>query len=404
MKINFLHKGIMLALGALISWSPAQGQSWNPAQAPQLLPPIQTVRYDQAERPIVTNSIAASYAAEETGMSDAGSGTCNSSNSCNNCNSCNSCDSCNNCCTSCCDDLCCQATDCCGCPLPVALMDCRLVNFYAFSGIESWRGISDGAGPNNNGFVNGVNAAAPIPLLGDRGWAWQLGGTFGFYDLSGRDGIAHNSATQQQQYVTTGFFRRQNEWSRWSFGIVYDFSFNRNYGTAVVNPTLGQWRFQTAYATSAWNEFGVWGAASQLREAKLDAQGTADVFRSVTQINFFWHHKYQNLADSWFYIGVPETRKLVGTGEPRGALILGTNWIVPLSDRWAAYANGVYMAPNHSANALTSHADTWAVGIGLSWYPQGNARSSTVAGRAFMPYMPVANNGNFLVDTNNSTH
>jgi len=205
MKINLLRTGIMLALGALISWSPAQAQQSSPAQAPQLFSPIQPALYDQAERPVVTNFIATSYAAEETGPG--GTGCCGSCDAGNSCNS-----SCNSCQSSCCDDACCQATDCCGCPLPVALMDCRLVNFYAFSGIESWRGISDGAGSKNNGFVTGFNGAAPIPLIGDRGWAWQFGGTAGFYDLSGRDGIAHDTATQQQQYITTGFFRRQNEW------------------------------------------------------------------------------------------------------------------------------------------------------------------------------------------------
>ena len=38
--------------------------------------------------------------------------------------------------------------------------------------------------------------------------------------------------------------------------------------------------------------------------------------------------------------------------------------------------------------------------IGLAFYPQRNARSSTVAGQCWMPLLPVANNGYFLVNTN----
>src|SRR3954466_9911288 len=55
MKINLFHTGIMLALGALISWSPAQAQYRTPAPTPQFLPPIQTAQYEQAERPVFQN-------------------------------------------------------------------------------------------------------------------------------------------------------------------------------------------------------------------------------------------------------------------------------------------------------------------------------------------------------------
>ena len=37
---------------------------------------------------------------------------------------------------------------------------------------------------------------------------------------------------------------------------------------------------------------------------------------------------------------------------------------------------------------------------GISFYPSGNARTRTVAGQSWMPYLPVANNGSFMVDTN----
>ena len=47
-----------------------------------------------------------------------------------------------------------------------------------------------------------------------------------------------------------------------------------------------------------------------------------------------------------------------------------------------------------------SHHAIYDFMVGLNFYPARNARSTTVAGRAWMPYMPVANNGSFLVDSN----
>jgi hypothetical protein len=40
------------------------------------------------------------------------------------------------------------------------------------------------------------------------------------------------------------------------------------------------------------------------------------------------------------------------------------------------------------------------VAFGIQYYPGKGARSSTVAGRSAMPYLPVANNGSFLTNTN----
>jgi len=59
--------------------------------------------------------------------------------------------------------------------------------------------------------------------------------------------------------------------------------------------------------------------------------------------------------------------------------------------------------PNHSASALASHADTWAVGIGLSWYPQATRVAVRLPVAPFNALHACGYNGSFLVDTNNST-
>ena len=83
-----------------------------------------------------------------------------------------------------------------------------------------------------------------------------------------------------------------------------------------------------------------------------------------------------------------------------GEYTLGATFIVPISNCWALYANASYMRPTASAGYAAAVEDAYSVGFGLTFYPSGNARTRTVAGNCWMPYLPVANNGSFLVDSN----
>ncbi len=44
-----------------------------------------------------------------------------------------------------------------------------------------------------------------------------------------------------------------------SFGIVYDWMFNDNWGIFGTNPTLGQWRGQVEWAFNDQNSVGAGG-------------------------------------------------------------------------------------------------------------------------------------------------
>ena len=86
-----------------------------------------------------------------------------------------------------------------------------------------------------------------------------------------------------------------------------------------------------------------------------------------------------------------------------GEYTLGATFIVPISNCLALYANGSYMRPTASPGAAASIEDAYSIGCGLTFYPGCNARTRTVAGNCWMPYLPVANNGSFLVDRNYNT-
>ena len=76
----------------------------------------------------------------------------------------------------------------------------------------------------------------------------------------------------------------------------------------------------------------------------------------------------------------------------------GASLVAPLSDRLALYANGSYMHPSATASGLAAIEAGYDVSIGIAWYFGCHARNCGLQGKTTVPYMPVANNTNFLVD------
>ncbi|HUY34796.1 MAG TPA: DUF6666 family protein [Pirellulales bacterium] len=269
------------------------------------------------------------------------------------------------------------------------------LGFTAFSGTDTFRGPPEGSFQSNFGIVNGLNAA--VPLVERWGLGWQLGASYGLYDFSGRSSSAPQlSGAQQQFFVTTGFFRRARAGQRASFGLVHDWMVNDNYGQFGLSPTLSQWRGQFEWAFSGRNSLGVWATIRDMSYIG-DRPDNHNQFRAINQINLFWHHKFEQGADSWLYVGVPDAKRLVGGGLV-GAVIVGSSAQVPLTDRLSLYANAMYMAANAHPGPIASTQDAYDVSVGMAWYPGRDARAKTVNGARWLPYMPLGNNGNFLVD------
>jgi hypothetical protein len=303
------------------------------------------------------------------------------------CFSCGEASSCEQACGACCNNL--------GCD------ECPGRGIVGFAGLDSFKGVSDDGLPGNFGAVTGLNAAMPVPGLQDYGIGWQLGMSYGIYDVDGRVSLVNPAQSQQQIFVTTGFFHKAQGDRRLSFGLVYDWMINNNWGVFGTAPTLGQWRGQIEYAVSGCNAFGVWGAIGDLNSEQhvpvyqqlgIDVKTTA-----ISQVNFFWHHKFCSGADSWVWVGVPETERLGGAGS-LGTWTIGANVQVPLSDRLALYANGSYFRPSEAAGVVAAVENGYDVGMGIVWYFGRHAVSHSINGACGLPYMPLGNNSNFLVD------
>jgi hypothetical protein len=287
--------------------------------------------------------------------------------------------------------------------------ECPKYGLALAAGMESWRNPSNSVRlPNlnlplqaNTGIVSSANFGVPIPKLQDYGVGFQLGVSYGMYNFDGQFNInradgTSSSEVQQQVFVTTGFFRRAFEGSPISAGLVYDWQTNDGYGPLGLHPFLGQWRAQIGYALTCSNEVGVWGTIRDHGDSQVIEPFLA-VTRPVSQVNVFWHHNFESGSDSWLWLGVPEHEDLTGGGR-LGEWTLGATLNVPLTERVAVYATGQYMRPTARAGDLAATEDAYTIGFGLVYFPGASARNRSVAGKCWMPYLPVANNATFLAD------
>jgi hypothetical protein len=280
--------------------------------------------------------------------------------------------------------------------------NCPNYGFYGLFGYDSWRGVPDDSW-QNNGLHVGLNFGTRLGRFSDlTGIGFQAGATMGVDNWQGMDyRPSDNNASQQQAFVTYGFFRRATDTCRFSGALVQDWMLNDNFGVFSQNPTISQWRAQLGYAVNAWNEIGFWGTW-RCTGSTRDVTGVGSTsWRAVDQASFYWHHKWRAWGpDTSFWMGIPERKRLNGDGS-LGDYVVGVSANLPLSNWVSIYNVLTYMHSSSRPSPTASEENAWNFTMGLAFYPNRAARSSTVAGRCWMPLMPVANNGYFLVDTNN---
>jgi hypothetical protein len=281
---------------------------------------------------------------------------------------------------------------------------CPRLGLVGSFGFDSFHGFSDGDFQSKFGAVTGLSAGGPVPGLKKLGVGWQFGSTFGVYDWDGRATGFSDAQSMQQVFLTAGFFRKPAE-GRLSLGLVYDWMIANNWGVFAVSPSLSQWRAQAEYAFSECNGVGVWGTLHDRAHVQNVAIFGNITDRAVDQIDFFWHHKFCCGADGWLWMGIPDHTKLSdaaiqGGAGSLGEFIIGGNVQIPLSSQLALYGNMQYMRPTAAAGEDASRLQGYDIGVGILWYPGRNACTSTVNGSCWTPYLPMANNANFLVDQN----
>jgi Family of unknown function (DUF6666) len=304
---------------------------------------------------------------QQTSSSDAAVATSN--------NSWNSCDTC-------CDDCCDVGT----------WRDNTLLSF----GGEAYKSLGDFAPPpgpdagfmDSAGLVGTFNTGFRLFSLENiRG---QVGGSFGIYDFKGRDTVSPSSS-ERQTFVTLGVYKRSDVCAgdRVSWGLVYDQFWAHQWGLSASELYVGQIRGLVGYATSEWNEFGVWAAFRTTGDNSVAGVAPPPV-RAMNQYNLFWRHNFDFGGQSMLYIGGTDPADI-------GSWLFGFLGLAPVSDNAALYGNFVFAQPSSATGPVGSNEQEWAFGAGMTWFLGGNAVSPTVSGRKGLPLLPVANNGSFLI-------
>lgn len=277
--------------------------------------------------------------------------------------------------------------------------DCPHHGLYAFFSYDAFRGHPDGSWMNN-GLVTGLNFGTRLGRFSDwTGIGFQLGSSVGVFDWSGTDYRFQNQdQAEMQGFVTYGFFHRASDETPWTYALVQDWMLNSTFSVMGENPTLAQWRGCVGYVLSPYSEVGLWGAWRGQGDTRNVGPFGSVTWRPVQHLNAYYKYRWPTSgADTSIWFGVPEHDRLTGNGS-LGDYNVGALTTVPLSDRIQLFALVTYMHPSSRPGPAGALEEAWNFTIGVAWYFGRTAKSPTVAGQCWMPLMPVANNGYFLVD------
>lgn len=253
---------------------------------------------------------------------------------------------------------------------------------------DYFRGMPDGSWNGNSGGVLSANICTPI----FNRFGFQLGGSYGFYNWDGRQNLSFTNPNVilQEDFITVGLVTRAGPLRA---GVVYDRLFSDHFGIYDLTPSIDQMRLQAGY-NFCREEVGVWGTA-HLTTVHRFSLGLPVSFRAIDQMNVFWTHRFRNCAKTTIWAGVPYTFSLMYPRQNAGAYIVGFAIRAPLLKNLYFDGHGSYMGSRTTACGClrtTNYNANLCLGI---TYLMGDRRSY-----GNLTYLPLANNSNFMIDTN----
>lgn len=256
-------------------------------------------------------------------------------------------------------------------------------------GFDSFRSLPDGSWGGNMGAYLGLNLALAAPKVS--GLGIQAGWSYGIYDWDGR-GSTGSKSLQQEGFISTGIFYKVPRLSGINFGASYDWSINAKAGVFGLDPTMAQVRGQLGYLLKRSNEFGVWATYGTKTSHKSYMQMPVE-FRAISQVNAFWRHIFKNNGELMIWGGTPYRRGLMFDSGRAGSYILGGSFKAPLCGSLSMEGHGMYMGAR--SGSASSESSNYAANVSLALtYSFGGKKAGA------RPYLPLANNSNFIADTN----
>lgn len=272
------------------------------------------------------------------------------------------------------------------------LMACLCMPLYALdvemTGMgDYFRGAPQGSFSGNDGAYMGLNANVPIVDFLD----FQAGGSFGVYNWDGHIDLLDFQTTNPtyQGFITTGFTYKENQYT---LGVVYDCMLTSNFGMFRLSPMIDQLRAKLG-CTLGSCEVGLW-CTQILDTCNKRAEGIPIEFRAIGQTSAFLTQRFGKNAQATFWVGVPTEESVMYPYDKPGQIIAGFNLRAPLSGCIYLDSHGSYLRENKSDNHIRGANHHFNLAVGLTYY-LGTGCFGPVA-----TYQPLADNSNFLVDTN----
>ncbi len=276
--------------------------------------------------------------------------------------------------------------DCCGgvgCAQCGGVQCPSLRNFEFFAGTQGFTNQTNRGETGSFGFNYGFNWGAPLYCLTNG----EIGMQAGFRGVTSNfDGASYSPETRNQYFITAGLFRRVDYGLQG--GVVFDYLGESWY----YNADMKQIRGEISWMFPACHEIGFWFAARG-----NDSINTSTIFQDnnatqlnerlvpVTQYRFFYRRRFEDCG--------AEGRLSAGWTS-NGDGLVGADFQLPISDRWALETTFTYLIPDGDATTGAFAQEAWNVAFGLVWYPGiRNARANDY----FRPLFDVADNGSFIL-------
>lgn len=256
----------------------------------------------------------------------------------------------------------------------------------AIFGVDYFRGFPGTNPEASAGAFLGLNMIVSIPNDLRYSFGLQLGGSYGLYNWPVTN-YDWNRRTQEQSFLTGGFFLNTDNDVGFNLAIVYDWMYGSHFGAHHRHANLTQVRYLASYLACCSDEIGVWGTVHTNTSHKKCAS-----FRAVDQVSLFWRHLFVNCCEAKVWAGFPYGNDHHFTR--RGKYLVGGNFFVPLPCNWSVEGRGMYMQ-SYQCDHGNDYAFDLCLGINYSF---GCKCCCPKDSCTYRTYLPIGNNSNFVVN------
>ena len=271
----------------------------------------------------------------------------------------------------------------CGCGNPCWHNWCWWENLSLFGGVTAFESPVDLGLNGNFGFSQGLNWS--VPLFPRAGIAAQFGFRAVQADHSG-DSISGTDSTRTQFFGTMGVFRRNT--CGFQYGFVTDL-FRDNFYDDI---DLVQYRAEISLVHPSGHEIGFFSAFSGENDSvtvpPITGMSTFPTFITVEPMDQYAMFYRYTMCDGG-------SLRIYGGGTDGGDGLIGADFRVALSCRWALAGGFGYVIPEESGTAGISR-EAWGVGLNLEWFP-GCVKGGDMCSW-LRPLFNVADNSTFFLD------